>query len=812
MLLKYTLKNIFQKKGRLFIILFCMVIACFAAFMAADFMKSINSVLEGQVAGSFGTSDYLIMYKRNGGISDELFTDVPEVKYVSRKNTSKREVTRDEKLYCFALTDTVEINAFTDWEKAKELKLLKDEAVPKENGTITINQAYSDKYGYKVGDTILLRDIEEEEQSFVVSNVFPNTKGEKKELRGYITEEDMVMLTGSVNSYAAYADVEDDQRDEFEKQMEEKHPNVTLTPLYSSDSFQEDLDRITGVFYLVFIMLFLLVVFVTVSFTEKIINERMSVIGTLRSVGVSMRKTTFILLFENVMYALLGSVIGFILYLIARAVLLSVFMTDGTTQIEPINPLLIVLVFLGAAMVQILIPALEMLKAVKTSIRDIIFETKDSEYRLSNKKTILGAVCIVAGFVLGMVMNVLYVTMISMVIVVAGVALVLPFILKKVSQLMAGIFGKSRKPVAELASIEAGSKKHNFGSAILAVASILVTAIIFIAGQSLVVSFSQPKYNCDVVVSEAAMKTSKYDFINEIEGVESVDVRYIVDSMMNDVGYGDGKVSGFTVMSMTDPTTYKGMGDLPESLEDNEVILNVSAANKLGVSEGDTVSLTFHISEIFPMERELVVKQVSKQSEFMSPPTIIINPEQYIEIYVDQPAEVLIRANDPVAVKEELEKNLTSGEEVRTITSITAEIQRSNRSIVGILTGVVIASVILTLVGISGNQVIGFASRKKEYAMLHSCACPLGKIIRMIWIENGLVFGVAGIVAYIMSFPMAILLSKAFVQADLGVAIKTNYLMLLGYMVVLWGITMLTALTPIKNLKKMNTSAELKYE
>ena len=812
MLLKYTLKNIFQKKGRLFIILFCMVIACFAAFMAADFMKSINSVLEGQVASSFGTSDYLVMYRGTGGISDELFTDVPAVKYVSRKNISKREVTRDEKLYCFALTDTVEFNAFTDWDKAKELKLLKDDAIPKENGKVTINQAYSDKYGYKEGDTILLRGIDGEEHPFVVSGVFANSRGEKKELRGYITEADMIELTGSVNSYAAYADVDDNLRTEFEKQMELKHPNVTLTPLYSSDSFQEDLDRITGVFYLVFVLLFLLVVFVTVSFTEKIINERMSVIGTLRSVGVSMRKTTFILLFENIMYALLGSVIGFVLYLIARVVLLSMLMTDGTAKMDPINPLLIIFVFLGAALVQILIPAIEMLKAVKTSIRDIIFETKDSEYRLSMVKTILGLVCIIAGFAVGMTVNILYVTMLSMIVVVAGVALVLPFILKKVSKLTAGIFGKAEKPVAELASIEAGSKKHNFGSAILAVASILVTAIIFIAGQSLVVSFSEPKYDCDVVVSEAAMKTAKYDFINEIEGVESVDARYIVDSMMNDVGYGNGKVSGFTVMAMTDPSTYKGMGDLPDSLGDNEVILNVSAAKKLGVSEGDTVSLTFHISEIFPMERELVVKQVSKRSEFMSPPTLIINPGQYKEIYMDQPAELLIRTGDPFKVREELEKNLTSGEEVRTIASITEETKRNNRSIIGILSGVVVASVILTLVGISGNQVIGFASRKKEYAMLHSCACPLGKIIRMIWIENGLVFGVAGIAAFIMSIPMAMLLSRAFVQADLGVAVSVNYLLLLAYMIVLWGITMLTALTPIKNLKKMNTAAELKYE
>jgi ABC-type antimicrobial peptide transport system, permease component len=212
------------------------------------------------------------------------------------------------------------------------------------------------------------------------------------------------------------------------------------------------------------------------------------------------------------------------------------------------------------------------------------------------------------------------------------------------------------------------------------------------------------------------------------------------------------------------------------------------------------------------MERELIVKTVSDKSEFMSSPTIIISTDLYMEIFTDEPSEIFIHTDDPDTVKEILEDNLANGEDVKTNEEIILENEESNQSLIYIILGVIIASVILSLVGISGNQVISFVARKKEYAMLHSCACPMGKIIRMIWIENGLVFGVAGIVAFIMSIPLSMLASKAFVLADLGIGLTVKPGSLLIYIIILWVITLMTSLTPIRGLKKMNTAAEMKYE
>ena len=86
------------------------------------------------------------------------------------------------------------------------------------------------------------------------------------------------------------------------------------------------------------------------------------------------------------------------------------------------------------------------------------------------------------------------------------------------------------------------------------------------------------------------------------------------------------------------------------------------------------------------------------------------------------------------------------------------------------------------------------------------------RIISLIWIENAFVFAVSGIIAFIMCFPLTMLASKAFDLADTGVSLNVSFSTLVLYIIVMWLITMMTAVTPIKSLKKMNTATELKYE
>lgn len=136
----------------------------------------------------------------------------------------------------------------------------------------------------------------------------------------------------------------------------------------------------------------------------------------------------------------------------------------------------------------------------------------------------------------------------------------------------------------------------------------------------------------------------------------------------------------------------------------------------------------------------------------------------------------------------------------------------SSKSFRMILTVITAASLILTLIGVFGNQIIGFAARKKEYAMLHSCACSRAKIIRMILVENACLFGISILLSAILAIPVSLLIARIFRIANMGIYVDARFDTLLACVIVLWVVTMLTTLSPIRQLIKMNTAMEMKYE
>ena len=808
MLLKYTFKNIFSKPGRLIVLVLCLTIACLAGFLALDFGGSITDTLN-QMTEVYG-GDYIILDWGSEGVTSDTFegTDITKVSFLGSKSIKKREITRREKLYNYAITEEVNIASYLNPEIARAMKMIKTDYVPG-LGEIAISKGYSEKYGYNIGDKITVYNDKEEPTELNVSHIY-DKESYLGDISGLISIEQANIITNSSICKGGIVDVPDDYREEFESIMAEKHPNVLLTKTYVDGSILDSIKNITYILYLVFVLVFVLVIFVTVSFTEKIITERMSVIGTMRSIGMSMRKTTAILLFENVLYGLIGSGIALVLYLVLRDTLLSLLAASmsGRAGVGPINLLNCLIVIMFAILIQVLVPMSEVIKAVKTSIRDIIFDSRDGEYKISYPQTIIGFVLIAAGMVCGFLINNLAAAITAVLIVIVGAGLSIQFVVRKLTYAISKLFGSLKMPVAELAAVETGSKKPNSSNAVLAVAAVTAAATIFLIGNSILASVEKSDYEADIVISGAYGKTSSYEYINEIENVTDVKYNY---QTFDEISAG-GKEIGVTVMSLPDNSHYKIYGELPASLEADECSVDPIVANKLGISEGDTLDITFISTGVFPVKKTMRIVKVQEYSQFMSIGVVIVSNRLYKELYTDNVTSIFVTASDPVKVKTEIEDSLTGGETVKTMSERIADKEENTGQMRLIIVAVMAAAIILTLIGISGNQVIGFASRKKEYAMLHSCACPRSSIIKMILIENSMLFGVSCIVAAILCIPVTALIGRIFVMSDAGLSVSVEYGMLILCICVLWLITMLTSLSPIRSLRKMNTAMEMKYE
>lgn len=812
MLLKYTLRNIFTKKGRLFILMFCIITACFTANLALDFSSTVRDSVKTSLTGVYGGTDYRLMCISSVDAFDEhSFDDSPcPVRYTGVYSITKREESRKEEVYYAVITDNVKVCSFSDMDAARGMGLFNNVEIPG-MGEIAIGSRYSKKFGYQVGDTIIVYDIYNDEVPLKVSSIFNENVylgGESAGLFALINFEQYEAINGEAPIRNCYLQLlKKGTSEEFEQYLNDRYRGVTWYNLHEDESLEKILNNLVSFIYLIFVLVFILVIFVTVSFTEKIITERMSVIGTLRSIGMSIYKTTFILLFENILYGLTGGIIAMILYIVfhfaIKGLATAVFGGIGTP-----NPIKLLAVILAAVLIEVLVPLKEVLKAVKTSIRDIIFESRDSEYRINYPSTVLGFVCTAAGIVLGLTTNNIIASAIALLLIILGGGLFIRFIVRKVTWAMARHFDKRNKPVAELAAKECGSKKPNSGNAVLAITTICASTAIFVAGASFVRGISQKEYDTDILVTDTVYKENKYEYLNELEGVTSLEFLYKSDDTVKILG----KEYMVDVWMNPEGGSYAPFKDTDKNLAKDEVILDVTSARHANAKVGDTITIVFHSTSLFPVEKEFRVKQIVNPNKLDLFGKIILSKETYNEMFPREVSMIAVKSDNVAASREAVSDALTAGEGVQDIDEINHEARKSRALTVAGIMIAIIASVALTLVGISGNQVIGFIGRKKEYAMLHSCACDQSSIIRMIWIENALLFGVSVLAAGILSIPVIMIINRIFVIIEMGIYSTPPYGLIVISLIILWIITMLTTLSPIKNLKRMNTATEMKYE
>ncbi len=809
MILKYTLSNIFRKPGRLIILMLCLVTACFFGFLAMDFSGNLKDMVAESFSPQTGKADYLVVSLSKDGIEGEDFSGAGPVNICYRGMQRMTESKRTEREYDHAISSEVYYWFFGDYEKAVEMGLAPSGL---ELGLyeVAIGKEYSRDFGIEIGDTVMIKDSDDEDVPYTVNGIYDECGAVDDGYTGIISKES-ALLMGAKAFRQAYVDVLDDNFTEFEDYMAVQHPALTVIPAYADEYFIEVLDNLSYIVYLLFVLVFALVIFVTISFTEKILTERMSVIGTLRSIGMSMKKTTFILLFENILYGVMGSVIGLVLYLVFRSFMVAVAMEDFVDEaMGAISVPRFLIVIAATILIEVLIPLKEVLKAVKTSIRDIIFENRDSASRVSVRKTIVGAVFIVGGVVLGLPIDRIVLDILCILLVLIGGGMIITFLVRALAQKLAGLFGRAAMPVAELAAIECGTKKPNNGNAILTIVAVTASIAIYVIGNSMVYGMNKPEYDTDVVVTGTnEQRAEDYDFLDDYDSITEKEFISIQDDY---IGYTVGKNSIFQVWALPSTDQYIGFGELPESLGKDEMVLNRNAAQLMGAKVGDTIKLRFHDEGLFPREMELRVAGMTTESRFDPSFVIIVNPETYKELYYDWVSMILIRTTEPERLADQLDAAMTDGETVKTNQKIIEETREDNDVINLVLYAITFAAMGLTIVGISGNQVIGFVGRKKEYAMLHSTACSRKKIIRMIWIENALLFGISVISAAVISVPVVLLISKIFRLTNLGLFMEARFDALAGCAVLLWLVTMLTANTPIRGLKKMNTAVEMKYE
>lgn len=819
LILKHTLKNIWAHKLRTLMLVFCVFGCSLAALLSLDMSNSLEDILRSAVADVAGSTD--IVFTTDVPVGEDFMDGTPDNITVPIVGTNEQFVRKIPDMYGYIHRDIISVMAL-DIPQAKELGILPD-TLELDMGEIAIGKNFAEDYGYKEGDKLILHDEKEEPVEFIIKSVQPSQGLFMQNTLFVINQADIKLLTPdeALEINSAYIDVRDNGRiAETVEILEKKFPSANVENVFRSEEMQESIDSVVRVFYVLFVVCLLLVIFVTISVSERLIVEKMSVVGTMRSLGISSGTTTFILLFENMLYGLIGGILGCYVYSGLRtSVLTSLFTVQTATgetvayNIDEAKFFVYAAVVIGAIILECVCPIKEIVKAMRTPIRDIIFDNKDTQFKTSRFSTVFGLVCLVTAVISAFFTKSFAANIICFVSIAAAAALLFPFILRFFAKLLEKLFIKIRKPVARLAAVEVYSKKSTVGSAVLCVTVSSLAIVLFLFSASLEREFLYNYFDCDVIaVTDSYTERKMLSYAEDLDGV--TDCEYFYNSVdMFDVN-GE-RVTGY-VFGWQDGgyDLFKGFVGVPEVIGYDEVVMDEHLMKKYGLSVGDKVEIEFKAELFMPETRTLTIVAVCEKDYYSSSGTAtVISEKLFTDIYHDYPANILLKSGNPQKTSDTLEK-YSAGSLMKVYTSaeFEEELMIGSAGITGLLSALMILGIGLTFVGMLSNQLIGFEGRKRECAVLTSAVMTKGQLSGMFMLESL----IASLISVVCAVPLSLLMINRFMmlmeQLQMYASLYIDAGSYIGFALLLIGLFTLTALFPIRAMKRMDTVTQLKYE
>lgn len=818
-ILKTVFKNIFGKPLRSLLVIFSIFFCALSAMFCFDLAKTEKNLINDLLSTMSGEAD-LGVNMRVCDVS-KLPEGLPEYNAFRLRGVTDSIYTDIDGEYAFVKMETMYIYGI-DPETAIAMGYLEETDL--QTGEIIITDKVADACGYSVGDMAQIHDLAGEVHELKVKDI---VTADLKNLlfqdyTGVVNDETADILTcGKPVSGTMMIDVIDNSKiSEAEQILKDEFQAENVQVYALTEEMEDMMNELYGLLFILFAITFLLVVFITFSICERIVGERMSFIGTLRSLGLSSSQTAFVLLLENVMYALLGSIPGVWLYLSLRGPMMESLFDISSAGLEvhfdipEVSIALVLTVIISAILIECLIPLKAVLKALNTSIRDIIFDNRDTEYKFSKSGTVTGIVMLVIAILSLVFGKTLFGAGLCLITAVIALALLFPRILKVVTGCLVRISEKRENGKMYLAAGEAMSRKSTVGSGVLCATSAAMCILIYVIAMAMSGLFNAGVYDCDTIVT-CSGNQKQLSFVQYIDGVNDLEyVYYALDYVL--VGEEEiEKTCLITGLPDGGFKFYHALEGVPESLEDGTICVEKVWARRNGVSIGDTIKLTFNSSGVFPIEKEYEVVSFFKMDDYESlKNNFVISESEYKSIYHDTPGYILIQSDDPEGVRDIIDKyGVGYVSKVQTKEEMIAENEKDNASSERVLFIVIAVAMGMTCIGMITNQLIGFEGRKKECAVMVSTSMSK-RTLSGVLLREMLITSITSVTSGTIVGLILTLVIKGAVENSESVMLYFDMNPFAVFMVYIAMIVIftLTVLFPIKNLRKMKLSEQLKYE
>lgn len=816
-ILKHILRNIWAKKGRSLLIVLSLTVATTVFALNMTLPEEIVLKVHETLRQVYGECDLSIVSPEEFAVTDIDFGKFDRENMLCVEMHSTQVYIDDEPALYIGM----------DIDDTKSLKMFGEDVPKLDDNEVVMNKEQAKVNGYEEGDEITFV-IEDKEYKMKLVKVV-DTKGlmslEMEHMFFVGNPSQVSLVSGKDNKVkTVYVDVKDnDDIDELATYIQENNENVMVNKLVDMENIEASMSFVNYIMLMVFAMATIMIFFVVGSMNKVIIAERMPVIGTFRSVGATKGRMNAILLMENMLYGLVGGIIGCIIAYVVNGKMAGLFVvTNGVSLSDKTSGMSVAKLIAGivfAVLLEFFITIKAITKANKKPVKDIIFDVQSTRYIIRKNRVFMGPVMVVTALILDFINtdSNIVLTLISIVLLMMGAAYIVPLIMRGASRAIASLARKIGWATGMVAGRNMGYSKMLISSARLVTVSVALMIAILTASTSFSKLFESFRYiwDMDVLVQNLSKPANEYEMLNDVEGVESVeylyyyygqDIRTVGDKEFHDIPL---------LMGMEKSS--KGVVEIDCSVEDlayDEMLVDSVFAEKSDIEVGDYVEIKYeHKNKVVKYH---VVGLVNSTNFTSARNVCVLNLDNYLEYVSDIPVWAQIVAKDGVDLQKLKEDCVDAVKEVsvtaQTFEEYVSEQEQQTSGIMSIFYVIIGMAVVLSFIGIINNLSIGFIQRRKEMAVLNSTCMSRGQLFKMMCAEvilsNVIACVLGGITAFVATGMIDSFMQSLSVYIEISFDIKMAFLVMAIIMV----LSVFTLISPGKRLKKMQIVNEIKYE
>lgn len=820
-ILKHICRNIIQNKSKSILIIFSLMMATLVMYLNFTIRDDLLIQYESVLRNSYQKYDCCIYKTDKISDADSNFS-LSSLQFPENEVKSYFGLSRQLGIYDY------KENQITVYMYGGDLSLLQHENLVvlkdkskdyMEEDHVIISNNVASFYGLEIDDTVEIR-TEEGSKTLKIGGI-----AEQKGM--YLQESGRIILFTpykTINEksdvvYSAYVDINYDI--ETEKVMDhfsDKNTGFKITKLVDEKSIHTSLVILNQMLLYILAGIIIISVYINRCIIKIILAKRFTVIGTLRSVGVSKRCMELILVIENLLYGLVGGGLGVAAGIGFRKPILSILSSYGNRADElgityELKTEYIVISILFTVLLQFVVTILEIIKSNRNSIKELMFNSISTGFQYSMKKIIAGGFLLFIAVVLYGMNNQynLVVAGATFLLSIIGFVCILPAIVMLISRSLERLNRAFGWPAAELAVKNLKNSKSIVSSITLITTVLAIMITILLLGYSINSVFDEIKttFTGDVQLTNLSSPAEEYENIKTLEYVKDLDFVYYTfqDVELNGETLNLGLFGFDKEMNGIQELSGK-MGELSE----NEAMIDEYYGRSHHINVGDTV--TIKNKEIGTLS--LKITGTVDSSTFTSSRNVcIMSQKQYIEEISDIPCAISVkgRSGSSKDLKNELAEYLVgTGIGIQTVDEFLAMNKSEIDSILSLVAVLIGMAVILGIMGIVSNQLIGFLQRKKELSIYYSIAMSRRQITRIFATELIHTF----VIGCLLGAGLGIWLSYVLEQILYGIGeyvkIQIHAVFIIEIAAGMFAILLLANIFLIRRLSKLNVVEEIKCE